>query len=511
MTQHDLSGGITFEEDVPFLRRYGWLIAIAAAYLYVFPYYPKIRSANELPRAYLVKAIVEDHTFAVERQVARYDWSPDLSEWGGHKYSNKAPGSSFLAVPVYAAVRAVVGEPSLAVTMWLCRVVTGIVPALLLLWLLWGALARLVPEPEVRRLVLVAYAFGSLALTYSLLFFSHQLSAVVVAGAWILGTDYADGKRRTWAIAAAGCLAGCAPLVDYEAAFAIPPVAAYVLWRMPRDKRLRAVAIAAAAGAIPIAGLLAYHDACFGSPFRASYAASTTYAADHAHGLLGMTYPHADAVWGSLFAADNGLFVLMPWLLLAIPGGVLLWRRGERADAVLAAAIAAIFVYFVSSFAGWRGGWEVGPRYVTAMLPFLLAPIGAALGWCRSRPVVLAVVCGTIVSAVGVYALSTATMPYWHTSLHDPLYELTFRLVGAGAFAPTAGSAFGLPPALAILPFLALAFGATGCAIWRVGGWRALALAAVIGAAILGAFALVPHGGAEPDRVYDVLHAAVPH
>jgi len=494
---------------VPFLRRYGWLVAIAAAYLYVFPYYPKIRSANELPRAYLVKAIVEDHSFAVDKQVARYDWSPDLSEWGGHKYSNKAPGSSFIAVPVYALAR-IFGEPSLATTVWIGRVASGIVPAILLLWLLWGFLARLVPDEDVRRLVLVAYALGSLALTYSLLYFSHQLSAVVLAGAWILGSDYAAGKRGTWAIAGAGFLAGCAPLTDYQAAFAVVPIAIYVVVKIPREQRLRALGIAAAAGAIPIAALLAYHDACFGSPFRASYAASTTYAADHAHGLLGMTYPHADALWGSLFAPDNGLVVLAPWLLLAIPGGVLLWRRGDRAEAALALAVAAVFLYVVTSFAGWRGGWEIGPRYVTAMLPFLLAPIAAALAWCRERPLVFALACGTIASAVGVYGLSAAPLPYLPDSLKNPLYEVTFRLLGDGAFAPSAGTAVGLPSAIAIVPFLALALGTAGYALARAGGWRALAISVVVGAVILGAFALVPHGGAEPDRAYtQTLYPAV--
>src|SRR5437764_15295702 len=94
--------------------RHGWLVAIAGVYLYLFPYFPRIQSANELPRVYLVKAIVEDHTFAIDKQVATYGATSDLSKWDGHLYQNKAPGSSLLVVPVYAAVRLVAGEPSLA-------------------------------------------------------------------------------------------------------------------------------------------------------------------------------------------------------------------------------------------------------------------------------------------------------------------------------------------------------------------------------------------------------------
>src|SRR5205823_5490714 len=125
-----------------------------ATYFYVVPYFPHV-GANELPRVYLVKSIVEDHTFTIEKNVTRFGWTRDHAEWNGHTYSNKAPGSSLLVVPVYAAVHAIAGEPSFGVVVWLCRVVTGVIPSLLFLWLLWGFLARFAPEPEIRRLVLV--------------------------------------------------------------------------------------------------------------------------------------------------------------------------------------------------------------------------------------------------------------------------------------------------------------------------------------------------------------------
>ena len=108
-----------------------WLIAIAAAYLYVFPFYPRLQSANELPRVYLVKAIVDDHTFAIDHGVQRWGRTSDLAQWGDHLYSNKAPGSSLLAVPAYALVRWIAGEPSFTVIIWICRIVTGVIPTLL--------------------------------------------------------------------------------------------------------------------------------------------------------------------------------------------------------------------------------------------------------------------------------------------------------------------------------------------------------------------------------------------
>ncbi|HWU86997.1 MAG TPA: hypothetical protein VN253_06970, partial [Kofleriaceae bacterium] len=395
------------------LGRNGWLIAIAAAYLYVFPYFPKIHSANELPRVYLVKAMVEDGTFAIDRGVARWGGTADVSPWGGHQYSNKAPGSSMLVVPAYAAVHAVAGEPSLAATMWLCRVIAGVIPMLLFLPLLARFLARWA-EPPVVRLVLVAYALGSMAMTYSILYISHQLAAVCVGSAWVLALEHAEGKRRLRAMAAAGFLAGAGVLVEYQAAFALPPLAVHVIVALrgrPRREVMRALGAAAAAAAIPIAALLAYHAACFGDPLRTGYDASQTFAEFHQRGFLGITALRWEAFRGSTIAPDNGLVALAPWWLLALPGGVLLWRAGQRGVVMVCGSIAVIYLLFISSINFWRGGWSVGPRYITVMLPFLLPLVTAAVAAARRRWWLLGAAAGTMVVGVAIYAAAAATFP----------------------------------------------------------------------------------------------------
>jgi hypothetical protein len=482
------------------LLRNGWLIAIAAAYLYVFPYFPKIHSANELPRVYLVKAMAEDGTFAIDRGVARWGATADVSPWGGHQYSNKAPGSSMLVVPVYAAVRAVAGEPSLAATMWLCRVVAGVVPMLLFLVLLDRFLARWAEAPA-RRLVLVGYALGSMAMTYSILYISHQLAAVCAGAAWILALDHAEGRRPVRAMAAAGLLAGASVLVEYQAAFALPPLAAHVIVvlsrrRPPRRELARAVGVAAVAAALPIAALLAYHQACFGSPWRTGYDASQTFAQYHQHGFLGITALRWEAFRGSTLSPDNGLFTLSPWWLLAIPGGVLLWRRGERALVLACASVAAIYLLFISSINFWRGGWTVGPRYITVMLPFLLPLVAAAVSAASTvrhrRALLLGLAAGALLAGVVIYTAAAATFPHWPDRYRSPLYEVTFRLLADGLAAPSLGSWLGLPGTAGVLPCFALVLGLSGWAIARAGGLRALAVAAAVAAAVIGSYAWLP-------------------
>jgi hypothetical protein len=487
---------------VPFARL---LVAIAALYLYVFPYFPRIHSANELPRAYLVKSIVDDHTFAIDQEVQQLGATSDLAAHDHHFYQNKAPGASFVVVPVYAAVKAIAGEPSLAVTMWLCRVVSGVIPSLIFLALLWRFLARFAPDEATRRLVIVAYALGSMALPYSLLYYSHQLSAVCIASAWILAGDVAERRRGLAAMAGAGLLAGMAPLVDYQAAFAAVPLAAHVIWQMrawPRRELARALAIALGAAAIPIALLLYYHAACFGSPFATGYNYATTYAADHDHGLLGMTHPTLAALVGVTVAPDNGFFALAPWWLLAIPGGVILWRTGERALVLTCASIAVIFFFFISSLGFWRAGWELGPRYIVAMQPFLLPLVAAALAKWRGRVALGGGAAGLVLAGVAIYTLACATLPYWPDSLRDPLYEVTFRLLGDGAVAPSLGRALGVHGLASIAPFVLGSFGLAGWAIARATSVRGLAIATVVAALLIAAFAAAPSSGADAQRAY---------
>lgn len=482
-------------------RRHGWLIAIAAAYLYVFPYFPKIQSANELPRAYLVKAIADDGTLAIDRGVARWGATADVSPWGGHHYANKAPGASLLVVPVYAAVSAIAGEPSLAATVWLCRVVAGVIPMLLFLALLERFLARWA-EPAVVRLVLVAYALGSMAMTYSMLYLAHQLAAVCAGAAWIFALDYASGRRGTRALAVAGFLAGAAVLVEYQAAFALPVIAVHVASRLrarPWREIGRAAGVAAIAAAVPIGALLAYHAACFDSPLRTGYDASQTFASYHQRGFLGITEFRWEAFRGSTIAPDNGLIALAPWWLLAIPGAVVVWRRGERDVAIACGAIAVIYLLFVSSINFWRGGWSVGPRYITVMLPFLLPLVAAAVGaagrWARGAA------CGLIAVGAIVYCSAAATFPHWPERFRNPLYEVTFRLLGDGLAAPSAASWLGIDGVAGAIPYFALAGALLGWAIVRAAGARGLAIAAGVAIAVVGSYAWLPRTP-DADGIY---------
>jgi hypothetical protein len=488
---------------------------VAFLYLYPFPYFEAMRSANELPRIYLTTAMVDEGRFAIDTGVRRHGSTVDVSPSGGHSYSNKAPGSSFLAVPAYLLLKgacALAGaEPTLAQKTWAFRFATGIVPTLLFLLLMWRFLARFAPEPGARATALAGYAAGTMAMTYSILFVSHQLSAVCIAGAWMLAVWVVEDGRDVRLLAGAGFLAGCAPLVDYQAAFAGVPLAAYLVWRLGvvAPRRLGALALAAASALPPMALLLFYHWRAFGHPLRTGYAASETFAHFHQRGFLGMDQLRWEAFAGSTVAPDNGLLFLCPMLLLALPGFLVpVERRRHPWILGVSAAVIVIYLLFISSLSFWRGGWQVGPRYITVMLPFAMVPVTMAIaaadrlsGW--RGELAWALVVAVVAVSIVIYSLTSLLFPHYPETFKNPVHELVLRLLVSGYAPWNAGWLIGLRGLASLVPYLLALVALLGLiAVPRRARWRAGVAGLVLAAGILSLYRAAPGGGAAAARSY---------
>ena len=497
-------------------RRQALGFAIAFLYLYSFPYFEGIRSANELPRVYLTMAMVDEGTFAIDTGVRRWGATVDVSPSAGHHYSNKAPGSSMLAVPAYMALKAVKAlggeEPSLAELVWTFRVWTGVLPTLVFLLLLWRFFARFCRDEHGRDTAIIAYGLGTMAMTYSILFIAHQLSAVLIGTALVLSVQVVEDERGPLWLFAIGVTAGAAVLCDYQAAFAGIPLAVYLIARvLPRPGGVRSLAVAAIGAAIPVTVLLVYHWQAFGGPLRTGYHASETFAHFHQRGFLGLDRFRWEAFVGSTVAPDNGLLFLSPFLALAAIGWWRLARDRRWWMLGVTAGVAVIYLGFISSIAFWRGGWQLGPRYITAMLPFVMVPVVVAIDWSDRRWWSRGIARGLILVAVIIYVASAAQFPHFPEKFKNPVFELTFRLWGDGMSPYSAGWLLGLRGLWAQLPVI----GALGLVLvlWLLptrGHWRSALLAVAVAAALLGAYSTAPGGGGRAERAYDFVKSVYP-
>ncbi|HHS96963.1 MAG TPA: hypothetical protein ENK08_03565, partial [Chloroflexi bacterium] len=69
---------------------------------------PRWAEWNQNSRMDLTMALVEQGTFVIDDY---YENTGDYAVYGGHVYTDKAPGTSFVGVPAYAAFRALARLP----------------------------------------------------------------------------------------------------------------------------------------------------------------------------------------------------------------------------------------------------------------------------------------------------------------------------------------------------------------------------------------------------------------
>lgn len=75
------------------------------------------------------------------------------------------------------------------------------------------------------------------------------------------------------------------------------------------------------------------------------------------------TTPWLHGLNGLLLSHGKSLFVYNPFLLLAIPGAVVLWRR-DRATTALLLLLAVVRPLFYARWSAWYGGVAWGPRFL---------------------------------------------------------------------------------------------------------------------------------------------------
>lgn len=452
--------------------------ALFAALLLCFMYaFPRWADWNQNSRFDLVVAIVDHGTLSIDCCV---DNTGDYAEFEGRTYSDKAPGLSFLAVPVYAvfevltrlppieasllrlsqgeALKGTLRETGTGLLLDKIRFFLGLVMSTLLVVAVPSALAcvalffflrRWTEGRGARLAVTAAYALGSIAFPYSGNFYAHQLAAALLFAAFVLVSR--ESRRWTRAeIAATGLLLGWAVICEYPAALIAGAIGAMFAARLAPKRDLLWAALAAS---LPLLLCAGYNFAIFGTPLPVGYRYSALWQSRHAEGFVSLTYPRLPALWGLTFGPFRGLFLLSPVLLLAIPGVLRIWRSG-RMRVELAVSVWAVlsFLAFNASSAMWWGGFAVGPRYLVPMLPFLAWPMVAAIDRPGATRIAFAVTFALSLVLVG--GLTWAEQQFPPDTIAFPWRDWAWPHLSSGNLARNAGMVVGLRGWRSLLPLL---------------------------------------------------------
>jgi len=458
---------------------------IPALYLLAFPYHPPLRSPNELCRLWQTRALVEYRTLAINQALRDYGYVGDLSVKDGQYFPSKAPLLSFAAVPVYLMLRLWGGGgryavPEVALVFW-SRLFITVLPTLAMLVFLHRFLRAYLSDAWADVMV-ATYAVGSLALGYSLLFISHQPTSVLLFFCFYAIWRAGSGDANERAYLAAGAFGGAAIACEYTSVLTLVPLVVYAAlnvvakFRDPKERlgALRRSLALGTLGAAPfVIALMLYHQACFGNPFESGYRYLNDpgYQGWHLGGFLGIGLPDARAFILSAFSPLRGLFVLSPFLLLAIPGLVLIWKQYRRGDKSLGPLFwlsllqLIAHAYFTSSFSYQSWGWATGPRHMTPLIPYLLLPAGWVLRELSDRASVearlgLVVGVGLCVTSI-LMSGAVGLVNYIPDTLSSAFFGLVWPLYWAGYLPPTllafAGVANPWSGAIALLLLVSIA------------------------------------------------------
>jgi hypothetical protein len=364
----------------------------------------------------------------------------DKAFYNGHYYSARAPGLAIFSLPFYEALR-VVEAPAVARSSSALRGEDemidfigwwgSVLPALILMLLVWRVAERY--EPGYGAIAAVAVGLGTMVLPFSTLLFSHVFTAMLGFAAFALMIRERAGPPRPLLLAAAGLLMGYAISSEYPLFFVAAVLGLYLLSR--RDA-FTPGGVAGRAGAYVLGGLvgivplLLYNHAAFHSWTHLAYSNIP----QQQKGFFGISAPSL-SVLATLLFDSRGLLTLSPVLILGAVGTWLLYRRGNRAEALTIAGVCVCFLAYNSGYYLPFGGGAPGPRFLITVLPFLAFPLALAL---KRYP-------GPTIALGGASILVWATVTVTHPLVgYENETVVWARYLDRGLFQPTIASAYGL-------------------------------------------------------------------
>jgi hypothetical protein len=466
-------------EEISRIRRASLGVLACFAFVCVFfvALYPGAMDANQQSHAQLLRALGERGGAEIEPELRILGPHGDVAVHDGRRYSNKAPGLSVAALPGYAILRRFLPAPA-SLQDWLVfygsRIlsVTLVVVAALVVFV--RKALRVAPNPLL-PLWMFALLFATPFQVYARSFFSHGFTAALLFLSFVLAS--LDGG--VVAAGGAGFLAAAAVATEYPVAVIAACVLVAVAVRGP-GTRLAAFLLGAAA---PAAALAWYHARYFGGILHVPPAASDSYAAEAARGIVGVSWPSLRAAAGLFLDPAHGLLYFSPFLILWPVVAVAALPRLRSEPALLAPALGPLLLLLaISGYAPphWRGGWCLGPRYLMAglLLVFWLFATRVRL----RTPMALGLLVAGVTYGAVVLALCGSTywlIPYgsWNPARTVALHDLRRGLVefnlGIAAGVPALPSL--VPPLLAA--GLAFVFAVRGARV----PIRPLAVGAVLG------------------------------
>ncbi len=313
-------------------------------------------------------------------------------------------GAALGAIPVLTAVRAAVGDlRSNPAALWYGAKLAATLFVAASAALLFLLVRRFLPRgPALALALLYGLATPVWSVSSQALWQHAPDEFLLTLGALALASARGSARAAALAGAAFAAAAACRPT---SALFAVSAA----LWLLWVDRRSFWTFCA---GGLPLALLLGAYNLYFlGSPLRFGQGEAAAVALAKT-GSRDLWRPHvATALAGLFLSPARGLFVFSPFLLLSVPGAVLVLRRDEYSDLRPLVVGAGLVLCVDVAWFDWWGGWSYGWRRLVDLAPVLvlmLVPVIPALNRFRWGRLLFgaAVAWAVLLQFVGAFAYS---------------------------------------------------------------------------------------------------------
>lgn len=451
---------------------------------------------NEISRFGLTWSLVDRHSLNIDTVEA---FTIDKAFYKGHYYTDKAPGLSFAAVPIYALYEflfepSVMGyfrsklpaddiEGKIAIErlshqfkLWATRVLTVSVISAVFAVFFINVLSK--KAGIMGTMLGFAYGLGTMAYCYSTVFYAHQVVGAMLFTSFIM-IDARYGKNSFVSDFIPGLLIGCSFLFEFPSLLIGGIICLHyicILFRESAENRNQRSGkyfsrfIIFLSGAIlPVVILPIYNYMCFENPLNIGYGMlveNSKFKEEMGKGFFGINLPSPTAMWGMTFGLKRGMFIMSPFLVFLIPAVIIeIWRWSrdglEKINFGYLASMLAVSVYFLfnSGYHFWDGGAAIGPRHFIPALPFVVY-LCTALGRRWAVPLGITVAVSILFGAVATLAdpQSLKVYPFWEESwpmfLSAKISLTPFHLMGFTGYVPML--MYFLIPAILVLGYAIL-------------------------------------------------------
>jgi hypothetical protein len=396
--------------------------------------------ANSAGRVYAVQSFVHYDSWSFENILCRtgpHHGLIDLSVREGKPLLQKAPGMSWLGVPVYALATLFYGEKlpfHQAAT--LLGLLCSWLPGLVLLFII-GRWWMHIYGANVGLLAVLALLAASPLWTYLPMYMDYALATLLLPAAWL-----AWRSERAVAFVLGGLLAGLAATVNYM--FLIYGGALFLLswgarWRGGKHPWAFA-GLAVLGGLGPVLALLCYHTLVWGHPLATAYDFMAHDVHKAMHDAAGFSLP---ALVDSLVHPKLGLLFTVPWITLGWVGLATSLRNSDRQlDAAAGLLLTLTVLLFVTSWRGANTDDLAFNRHAIPLLPWaalgLASGLKAVADWpLLPRKLLHWGLAGTLLVAFLYQFVTAWTYPYHHDAVDSPLWQVNLPLFVNGFLLPT--------------------------------------------------------------------------